>query len=231
MPDPENKPLERDWRPVPDPTLLTTAAVQTAINALEEKMLARLEGMRGAITARLDASDQATRLQEATVTRVPTLLDKELAHHRNLTSEQFERVQVQFQSIQNQFTERDVRTETTSKDSKVAVDAALQAAKEAVAEQNRSSALAISKSEAATDKRIDQIIAMITTSTSASDGKIDDIKERITRLEGQSLGSGDTERQQHANSSLLVAIVAAIFTFIGIAIAAAALMRSFLPAH
>lgn len=70
--------------------------------------------------------------------------------------------------IQTQFRERDVRTERSSKDSEVAVDAALQAAKEAVGEQNKSSALAIAKSEAATTKEIDQLGGLINTMTKTS---------------------------------------------------------------
>lgn len=82
-----------------------------------------------------------------------------------------------------------MRTEQSSKDSKVAVDAALQAAKEAVGEQNKSSALAIAKSETATTKQIDQLGILIQNNTKAFDDKISDLKDRLTRIEGMGQGA------------------------------------------
>jgi hypothetical protein len=96
-----------------------------------------------------------------------------------------------FRSVAIQFVERDTRTEQTSRDSKVAVDAALQAAKEAVGEQNKSSAMAIAKSEAATTKQIDQIGVIIQTNTAGFNDKIDDIKSRLTIIEGKATGAGN----------------------------------------
>ncbi len=68
------------------------------------------------------------------------------------------------------------------------MDAALQAAKEAVGEQNKSSALAIAKSEAATTKQIDQLAGVIQTMTKAFDDKVGDVKDRLTRIEGAKQG-------------------------------------------
>ena len=89
--------------------------------------------------------------------------------------------QEKFDSIATQFQERDTRTEQTSRDSKVAVDAALQAAKEAVGEQNKSNALAIAKSEATFTKQIDQIGVLVTSMGKGFDDKVDDIKSRLRR--------------------------------------------------
>lgn len=99
--------------------------------------------------------------------------------------------QEKFNSIAIQFRERDTRAEQSAKDSKIAVDAALQAAKEAVGEQNKSSALAIAKSESATMKQIDQIASLITTLNKSLDDKVVDIKDRMTLIEGHSKGSSD----------------------------------------
>lgn len=93
-----------------------------------------------------------------------------------------------FRGIETQFNERDKRTEQTARDSKVAVDAAFSAAKEAVAEQNKSSALAIAKSEAGTTKQIDQIQNLIGTIREGLEGKINDVKERIGKGDGRSEG-------------------------------------------
>jgi len=97
-----------------------------------------------------------------------------------------------FASIQTQFAERDVRADQNNKDAKVAVDAALQAAKEAFAEQNKSSALAIAKSEGATTKQIDQMGVLIQQMNKAFDDKVGDIKERIDRIEGGHTGAKET---------------------------------------
>src|ERR1700738_587069 len=126
-------------RPIPDPTVLTTQQLLRELNNLKEIMYTRL-----------DAMDKAMGIFSDNITRVPTDTDKQISHLKELHDEKFK-------SISIQFAERDTRTEQTSRDSKVAVDAALQAAKEAVGEQNKSSALAIAKSEASTTKQIDQL--------------------------------------------------------------------------
>src|SRR5665213_462443 len=115
--------------------------------------------------------------------------------------------------IEIQFTERDKRAEQTAKDTKVAVDAAFSAAKEAVGEQNKSSALAISKSEAATTKQIDSISSLISASSKATDEKIEDVKARLQMIEGQKQGVGMSTGvllQIVIGASAIAAIVAVI---------------------
>jgi len=113
-----------------------------------------------------------------------------------------------FRSIGTQFSERDIRTEQTSRDSKVAVDAALQAAKEAVGEQNKSSALAIAKSEASTTKQIDQIGLIINSMAKNFDDKIDDMKTRLTTIEGMRHGFTTNFSQGLTIISLIISVAA-----------------------
>lgn len=157
-------------RPDPDPTVLTTQALLREILNLKE-----------IFETRVGAMDKAIVLLQTTSDRVPEWVEKAVGQLRELHDEKFG-------SIQTQFLERDTRTEQTSRDSKVAVDAALQAAKEAVGEQNKSNALAIAKSEAAFTKQIDQIGLLIQTTAKAVDDKIDDIKGRLTTIEGMKVG-------------------------------------------
>ena len=138
---------------------------------------------------------------------VKTLIVAEVSHLKELHAERFS-------SIATQFNERDTRTEQTSRDSKVAVDAALQAAKEAVGEQNKSSALAIAKSEAATTKQIDQIGVIIATMTNGLNDKIDDIKNRITAIEGRSTGVGSSANAFYLIATLAVAVAAVVFAIL-----------------
>jgi hypothetical protein len=163
--------------------------------------------LKGIIETRLTGMDEATRLLREDMARVPSESDKAVQHLRELCEEKFD-------SITTQFRERDTRTEQTSKDSKVAVDAALQAAKEAVGEQNKSSALAIAKSEAATNKQIDQIGALITATNSGTSDKIDDIKERLIAIEGRSKGTGDVWGLVIGIAGMLIAVAAIVFSFL-----------------
>lgn len=162
-------------RPDPDPTLRTNEQLQREAVILRELIELRMEGVQ----VRFDAMDKAIGLLQETANRSPTINEVYVKHEQ------------MFQSIATQFEERDTRTEQTSKDSKVAVDAALQAAKEAVGAQNESNSLAIAKSEAATTKQIDAMGALITATAKASDEKIDDLKGRLGLIEGRSKGFGD----------------------------------------
>jgi hypothetical protein len=167
-------------------------------NVDEERQLSQT-----VIETRLDGMDKAIRLLQDTADKFPGRIDEKINSLKDVHLERFS-------SIAVQFNERDVRTESSARDSKVAVDAALQAAKEAVAEQNRSSALAIQKSEASTIKQIDQMGLLLQTGNKAVDDKFDDVKERLTRLEGQGQGKST--------------MIAAVCVFVAIAISAIALL-------
>jgi len=228
MPDDANndQPLNqgKDRRPIPDPTLLTTQQLMRELASLKELIFTRIAGM-----------DEATKLLQAQADRVPSDTDKAIQHLRELTETRFDAIELRFEarnteklydekfhSIETQFKERDTRTEQTSKDSKVAVDAALQAAKEAVGEQNKSSALAIAKSEASTAKQIDQLQTLITTTSNNSDEKIADLKERLTRIEGMTGGTEAARKNLQDNSSIYIALAALV---VAIIVGAVSIMR------
>src|SRR6185503_2831523 len=82
---------EHNWRPIPDPTVLTTQQLQREVAALKE-----------IIFTRLDANDKAVQLLHEDVTRVPTDTDKQIAHLKELHEEKFD-------SIDQQIKERDAR--------------------------------------------------------------------------------------------------------------------------
>lgn len=104
-----------------------------------------------------------------------------------------------FHSIQVQFKERDTRAEQTAKDNKSAIDAAFNAAKEAVA-----------KSEGTTVKQIDQLNATIQAESKSFDGKINDVKERLTRGEGNTTGATESKQHSTQQSNWLIGLVVAI---------------------
>lgn len=188
--------------PNPDPSKLTTEQLLRVSTSSEAVFGARLEGVRQAFASRLDGMDKAIELIQRTVDRSPSIAE---------LNAKFEE---KFNSIQTQFAERDTRTEQTSKDSKVAVDAALQAAKEAVGEQNKSSALAIAKSEAATTKQIEQMGALFTTTTGGLSDKIDDLKDRVTAAEANKKGGHDVWGYVFGGVGLLFGVVVGIIAIV-----------------
>ena len=101
-----------------------------------------------------------------------------------------------FNAIKQQFEERDTRTEQAAQESRISLDAALAAAKEAVGEQNKSNAQSIEKSEVATQKRIDAVETLFRTSISALSDRLDDVKERQDK--GQAgVNGAQAERVEH----------------------------------
>lgn len=104
-----------------------------------------------------------------------------------------------FAAIQQQFFERDTRSDQEKKASKEALDAALLAQKESVAQQNDANTTAATKSETSFTKQIDQIGTLIATLEKSLTDRITELKERIDRGEGQGQGqqaSTDTGRYE-----------------------------------
>ena len=97
----------------------------------------------------------------------------------------------QIKSLQDLIEEKliGVATQFTMRDT--ALTAAFKAAQDAVSEQNKSSALAISKSELATAESIKQLQTIFQTASQATNEKIDDLKSRMDKVEGHSKGLGD----------------------------------------
>jgi len=174
-----------DRRPVPDPTLLTT-----------QQLLRELSTLRELIFTRLDAMDRATSLLSETVNRTPTVVQTEISHVRELTGERFT-------AIDQQFRERDIRTEKADKASKEALDAALLSAKELVAQQNDANTTKAEKTEQNFTKQIDNAL-----------DRIGELKERVDRGEGSHAGSESASNINRLNYNTLISLVLAIATII-----------------
>lgn len=203
-------------RPIPDPTILTAQLV-----------VDKIAGLREIIETRLDASDKAITLLQERNDKIPMMVEDRVDHLQELHNEKFK-------SIDIQFVERDTRTAQIAAQNKLAIDAALQAQKEAVGEQNKSNTTAIAKSEAATTKQLDTTAELIQVNAKSFDDKIADIKDRIgtiekqflnrsasaelattvktTAMEGQAKGASDT-------LAFIFSIIAIAGTIVGIFIA------------
>jgi len=161
--------------------------------------LRELDALRELLFTRLDAMDKATALLSETVNRTPTVIQTEITHVRELLDERFA-------SIALQFTERDVRTEQAAKGGKEALDAALLAAKELVAQQNEANRGEAAKTEQNFTKQID-----------AQAARIDELKERIDRGEGSASGSAGQRSETRLNMGTVVSVallVIAVLTFV-----------------
>jgi hypothetical protein len=136
--------------------------------------------------------EKAVEVFHADLTRVPTLLDRSITGLRELLEQivftEIEKLKGQldtnraetaekFAGVAAQFSERDTRTDQRAGDTKLAVDAAFAAAKEATA-----------KIEAGFTKQIDGMVTIIDTKTSNLDGRISDVKDMVTNMTGRSKG-------------------------------------------
>jgi cobalamin biosynthesis Mg chelatase CobN len=178
--------------PVPDPSTLTTEQLHRELASLREILETRLTGM-----------DTATGLLAIRLERLTTEFIGKLDHQqsdrldqlialREALNGQISLVKAvmdeRFTAVDTRFLERDTRTQQAADESRISLDAALAAAKEAVSEQNKANTLAIDKSGAATQKQIDAQAAQMDTSVKSLEDKIADIKGRMDRNEGKSQG-------------------------------------------
>lgn len=186
-------------RPIPDPSVLTTQQLMREIELLKELLqtddnATRLllesndHAVRDILETRLNAMDKAIELLQQKADKVPSEVDLKTTSLKDLLFEKFSTVDALFRGIETQFEERDTRVKESAVATSTAVAAALQAAKEAVGEQNKSFTLSIDKSEAATTKQIDAITTNHQTEIRALYALIGELQKRLDRQEGQ--GSG-----------------------------------------
>lgn len=190
-------------QPAPDPTVLTTEALTRGLLAERDYVGGQLDVLR----ERLRGIDTATELLNETVNRTPTAIQREIGHVRELMTERFDSVALQFQ-------ERDIRGEREARDNKIAVDAAFAAQEKAAVEQNKSNTLAISKSETATTETINKLAELFKTTTDALGDKVEDLKDRlneVTRLVSENtanrLGANDAQLNNREGNRTFIAVL------------------------
>jgi hypothetical protein len=234
---------------VPDPTRLTTEQLRRELATLREIIETRLDGMdratnlvctqttdvraeieqirarlreetaaevgqlRELLQTRLDGMDQAIRLNAEIIGRMPAERDAAIKHLADLHDEKFA-------SIALQFAERDVRTEQATEGAKQALDAALLAQKELVAQQNEANSAAAAKAEASFTKQIDQIGTIIQTLEKALDARITELKERIDRGEGSTAGAAGSRSERRLDTGQVLTTLSVLAAVIGLLIVA-----------
>lgn len=183
------------------------------VTQLREALKERLESKLENHVTRFEGMDKAIKVLQDIADKFPARIDEKIQALEGVHNERFQSFSAlavkEAESIQTQFKERDVRVEQTARDTKVAVDAALQAAEKARTSSNEAFDKSISKSESATTKQIDQLNTMINNNTAALDDKIlaqaallnlfnTDIKERLGRIEEIGIGVGKAQMTQQA---------------------------------
>ncbi len=204
-----------DWRPVPDPTKLTTEQLRRELAALREIIETRLDGMDRATGL---ASAQATGVREEMDQIRGRLRAETAAEVRQLRELLETRLEGMDRAIALQFAERDVRTEHTTEGAKQALDAALLAQKELVAQQNEANSAAAAKAEASFTKQIDQIGAIIQTQEKALDARITGLKERIDRGEGSTAGAAGSRSERRLDTGQVLMALSVLAAVIGLLI-------------
>lgn len=173
------------WVPVPDPTTLTTEAVERA-TAQSRRELAAL---REILEARMDSMDGERRL---------------LAQVMDERAEQ----------VQRQLAERDIRFSERDRARQDAVRTALDAAKELSDARDAATDKATGKFEDSVKTQISQLGALAESGRDQLGAQIQALKERLDRGEGSDVGAAGTRTEQRLNISQVIAALAVLVAVI-----------------
>lgn len=130
-------------------------------------------------------------------------------------------MKIQFDGVDKGFLGMADRTQEQKLDTKAALDAALQSAKDAVALQTVASDRAIAKSEAATTKQIDALAVALQKAVDALEGRITDAKENTNKLEirvGQQEQVKTTQTDTSARQLAVLAVVVSILVLVAMVV-------------
>jgi hypothetical protein len=206
-----------EWRPVPDPTTLTT-----------DQLRRELATLREILETRLDAMDRATALANSQVNvlrgeveQIRNRLREETAtgieHLRQLLEARLDGMD---RAIELQSAEREVRGEQATESARLAVSTALNAQKELVAQQNEANTAAAAKAEANFTKQIDQIGTIMQTQEKATDVRITELKERIDRGEGSATGAAGSRSERAVITGQVLMALSVLAAVVGLLILA-----------
>jgi hypothetical protein len=162
-------------RPVPDPTTLTTEALQREIKALGERVKAEADGLKEFVLAKMDGHAQDNC--------------------------------VRFGDIKERFVIIEAQRVEQKNDTQKAVDAALQAQKEAVREQTLASDKAINKSETGMIEQLKQQNATTAAHLTAISDKITDLTNRVGTIEAVKLGGQEMKAGARLDLGTIISLV------------------------
>lgn len=230
-----------------NPSAITQSAIDKAIEAAINVVKARLDGMEKAVEVfqadltrvpttvdrqilalrellenRFVGAEHDIEETRKAVEARENIVEKQIAHAQAMSFGKVEELSSvtneKFFGVAAQFAERDTRTDQRAGDTKLAVDAAFAAAKEATA-----------KIEAGFTKQIDAMINIIDTKTANLAGGLGDLKDRMTAMENRTVGmvsANDVNRKDNTDSRALIFSV--IGMVVGISSVALAFMIHFI---
>jgi hypothetical protein len=170
---------QRSNIPVPDPSILTTAALEREVSHLRELIGGKVD----------DLARDFDRFKEAHGNRHADAVDSAIEHLSELC-------EVKFAGIQQQFHDRDIRFEQRDVAAREAIAAALAAAEKSVG-----------KSEATFTKEIDALKELIATTAKAQDQQIRDIKDEQTGSRGRAGGIDKTWALMMTLAPIVISVV------------------------
>ena len=175
------------------------AQQEIASNHFRDEVTRRDEAGRQLIEQRLADLDKA---REVSAAQMSKFLDEARETHRRMhdtfvgeTVAEREFIMAQIEIVRSVMGEKFGGVTEQFVASKIAVDAALSAAKEAVAEQNKSNSQAITKSETATKEQLASLSRVTDAGIAGLSDKIDDARTRLTTLESRTAGIRDSRAE------------------------------------
>jgi hypothetical protein len=264
------------WVPVPDPTTLTTEAVERAtgvfrreIQSLRETIETRLDAAdadrtrlwerlrdlpaereaamghlrdeliqrdaqdREVITQRLNDLDAAAKVAAGHIEKIPVDLTgdfhKALRAEREYILSQIENARAETQRTGDVSQEKFAAVDALFASNALALAAALAAQEKAVAAQNDSNTLAISKSESSTKETIAANAAQAQTGLTSLSDQVTDLKERVVRIESTGVGVSSARTERRLDIGQVVAVVAVIVAVLSVVLYALKKLPVLLP--
>jgi hypothetical protein len=198
-----------------------TGGFRKALRAEREYIESQIGALRDTLEQRLGGMDVATRVLASSVEKFPTDVDRAVASGREILAGEIARVG---DVTQEKFAAVDALFASNA----LALAAALAAQEKAVAAQNDSNTLAISKSESSTKETIAANLATARTGLESLTSTVTDIKDRVIRLESLDIGArrqsaveheGRTDQRLNAGQVIAaIAVLVAIVSLIAFAL-------------
>lgn len=214
----ENGMPERRSVPVPDPTKLTTDAVDRLEKLMREVIAESVARLRDNVMATLSEQDKAVVLLRTSTDKYPEIMKYMIATLQSLHEEKFNSIDNRLVSLQHlietQFKERDIRTDKTEKDSKTAVDAALQAAEKNFNARTAEIGATIVELKGNFNKLIDGIDGKITILTKTFDDKLAILRDVLAALSNQQVGTSTGISAKEDSSKAMWVVIGIIGTLL-----------------
>jgi hypothetical protein len=191
-------PSDGDWRPRPDPTILTTEQLHREINSLESRIAVEAAALKA--------------LLEASIAAVTATMETKVSAHHELDHERFSRIDTRFDTVERHRVEE-------KQDTNNRLNYVINTLKERADEHFKQNSALIEKSEQSILDTISKQGDSFKTTTDANLGRIDDLKERVGKIESIKEGALEQKTESRAQISGTTAIIGTIIAIVGIGLA------------